>query len=154
MNDYTGWTTLFVVHTHYIILGMMFFLILGLISMNMNLKINRAVLFYNIGLNLTAIMLIVRGIIQVLDLNVISAFISGVASIGHTILGVSLILILVDIKKACIKKVFGWIFNPSFCWHHHIILILALFKVFIIIRVFSFLNFFLFQSSDYGILLK
>lgn len=103
MNDYTAWTTLFVVHTHYIILGMMFFLILRLISMNMNLKINGAVLFYNIGLNLTAIMLIVRGIIQVLDLNVISALISGIASIGHIILGVSLILILLDIKKACIK---------------------------------------------------
>lgn len=71
--------------------------------MNMNLKINRTVLFYNIGLNLTAIMLIVRGIIQVLDLNVISALISGIASIGHIILGVSLILILLDIKKACIK---------------------------------------------------
>lgn len=103
MNDYTAWTTLFVVHTHYIILGMMLFLILGLISMNMNLKINRTVLFYNNGLNLTAIMLIVRGIIQVLDLNVISALISGIASIGHIILGVSLILILLDVKKACIK---------------------------------------------------
>lgn len=103
MYDYTAWTTLFVVHTHYFILGMMLFLILGLISMNMNLKINRAVLFYNIGLNLTAIMLIVRGIIQVLDLNVIPAFISGVAGIGHIILGVSLILILLDIKKAFIK---------------------------------------------------
>lgn len=114
MNDYTAWTTLSVVHTHYFILGMMFFLILRLISMNMNLKINGAVLFYNIGLNLTAIMLIVRGIIQVLDLNVVSALISGIADIGHIILGVSLILILLDIKKACIKKVFGWIFNPSF----------------------------------------
>lgn len=103
MNDYTVWTTLSVVHTHYFILGMMLFLILGLISMNMNLKINRAVLFYNIGLNLTAIMLIVRGIVQVLGLNVISALISGIASIGHIILGVSLILILLDIKKACIK---------------------------------------------------
>lgn len=103
MNDYIAWTTLFVVHTHYIILGMMFFLILGLISMNMNLKINRAVLFYNNGLNLTAIMLVVRGIVQVLDLNVISALISGIASIGHIILGVSLILILLDVKKACIK---------------------------------------------------
>lgn len=71
--------------------------------MNMNLKINRTVLFYNNGLNLTAIMLIVRGIIQVLDLNVISALISGIASIGHIILGVSLILILLDVKKACIK---------------------------------------------------
>lgn len=103
MNDYAAWTTLSVVHTHYFILGMMFFLILGLVSMNINLKYNRAVLFYNIGLNLTAIMLVVRGIVQVLDLNVVSAFISGVAGIGHIILGVSLIFILLDIKKACIK---------------------------------------------------
>ena len=103
MNDYTAWTTLSVVHTHYFILGMMLFLILRLISMNMNLKINRAVLFCNIRLNLTAIMLVVCGIVQVLDLNVISALISGIASIGHIILGVSLILILLDIKKACIK---------------------------------------------------
>ena len=100
MNDYTAWTTLFVVHTHYFILGMMLFLILGLISMNMNLKINRAVLFYNIGLNLTAIMLIVRGIIQVLDLNVISTLISGIAGIGHILLGISLFMILLDIKRS------------------------------------------------------
>lgn len=103
MNDYTAWTTLSVVHTHYFILGMMLFLILELISMNINLKINQAVLFYNIGLNLTAIMLVVRGIVQVLDLNVVSAVISGIAGIGHIILGVSLILILLDIKKGCIK---------------------------------------------------
>ena len=90
MNDYTAWTTLSVVHTHYFILGMMFFLILGLVSMNMNLKINRAVLFYNIGLNLTVIMLVVRGIVQVLDLNVVLVVISGIAGIGHIILGVSL----------------------------------------------------------------
>lgn len=48
-------------------------------------------------------MLVVRGVVQVLDLNVVSALISSVASIGHIILGVSLILILLDIKKACIK---------------------------------------------------
>lgn len=103
MNGCTAFTTLSVVHTHYFILGMMFFLILGLVSMNINLKNNRAVLFYNVGLKLMAIMLVVRGIVQVLDLNVVSAFISGVSGIGHIILGVSLILILLDIKKACIK---------------------------------------------------
>ena len=103
MNDYTAWTTLSVVHTHYFILGMIFFLILGLVSMNVNFKSDRAVLFYNIGLNLTAIMLVVRGIVQVLDLNVVSALISGIAGIGHIILGISLILILLDIKKGCIK---------------------------------------------------
>ena len=88
MNDYTAWTTLSVVHTHYFILGMMFFLILGLVSMNMNLKINRAVMFYYIGLNLTAIMLVVRGIVQVLDLNVVSAMISGIAGIGHILFAI------------------------------------------------------------------
>lgn len=103
MNGYTAWTTLSVVHTHYFILSMMFFLILGLVSMNINLKINRAVLFYNIGLNLTAIMLVVRGIVQVLGFKVVSTLISGIAGIGHIVLGVSLILILLDIKKGCIK---------------------------------------------------
>ena len=71
--------------------------------MNANLKINREVLFYNIGLNLVAIMFVVRGIVQALDLNVVSAVISGIAGIAHIILGISLMLILFDIKKACIK---------------------------------------------------
>lgn len=75
----------------------------GVVSKNVNFKSNRAVLFYNIGLNLTAIMLIVRGIVQVLDLNVVSAVISDIAGIGHIILGISLMLILFDIKKSCIK---------------------------------------------------
>lgn len=51
-------------------------------------------------IKITAIMLVVRGIVQVLDLDVVSAVISGIAGIGHIILGVSLILILLDIKKS------------------------------------------------------
>lgn len=50
MNDYTTWTTLSVVHTHYFILGMTFFLVLGVVSTRVRFKSNRAVLFYNIGL--------------------------------------------------------------------------------------------------------
>ena len=38
MNGYTAFTTLSLVHTHYFILGMIFFLILGVVSMNINLK--------------------------------------------------------------------------------------------------------------------
>ena len=59
--------------------------------------------FYNVGFNLMAIMLVVRGIVQVLGFNVVSALISDIAGIGRIILGVSLILILLDIKKACIE---------------------------------------------------
>ena len=51
-------------------------------------------------IKITAIMLVARGIVQVLDLDVVSAVISGIAGIGHIILGVSLILILLDIKKS------------------------------------------------------
>ena len=40
MNDYTSWSTLSVVHTHYFILGMMFFLVLGLVSLNVNFSNN------------------------------------------------------------------------------------------------------------------
>lgn len=51
-------------------------------------------------IKITAIMLVVRGIVQVLDLNVVSAMISGIAGIGHILLGVSLVMILLDIKKS------------------------------------------------------
>ena len=45
---------------------------------------------------------VVRGVIQVLGLNVSSAAISGIAGIGHLILGVSMVLVLISIRK-CIK---------------------------------------------------
>lgn len=59
-------------------------------------------LFYHIGLNLTVIILVVRGIVQVLGLDVSGAVISGVAGIGHLILGISMVLVLISIRK-CIK---------------------------------------------------
>lgn len=48
-------------------------------------------------------MLVVRGIVQVMGLTVSSAAISGIAGVGHIILGVSLVMVLLDIKKARIK---------------------------------------------------
>ena len=49
-------------------------------------------------IKITTLMLVVRGVVQVLDLNVVSA-----AGIGHIILGVSLVMILLDIKKGALK---------------------------------------------------
>ena len=46
-------------------------------------------------IKITTLMLVVRGVVQVLDLNVVSA-----AGIGHIILGVSLVMILLHIKKS------------------------------------------------------
>lgn len=108
LNGFTGYTTLSVVHTHYLILGMFMFLILALLEKNiafMTKKTDRLVLAYQAGLNLTVIMLIVRGVLQVIAQNSLSAglnaSISGIAGIGHLILGVSLVMLLLEVKKAC-----------------------------------------------------
>ena len=104
LNGFTDFTTLSVVHTHYLMLGMLFFLMLVLLENNFHFignKVRKYLLFYHIGLNLTAIMLVVRGIVQVLSLNV-SGLISGIAGIGHLILGISMVLVLISIRK-CIK---------------------------------------------------
>lgn len=92
---YSVWTTLSVVHMHY--------LILGLVEMNVHFvdeKVNKYLMVYHIGLNVTVMMLVVRGIVQVTQMDVASAAISGIAGIGHTLLGIILILILIQIKHA------------------------------------------------------
>ena len=105
---FTEWTALSVVHTHYFILGMMFFLVLGLVEKSihfMDQKTNRAVIGYHVGLNITTIMLFIRGVLQVTVADTLShgmdAAISGIAGIGHLVLGVSMIMILLAIKKNC-----------------------------------------------------
>lgn len=61
-------------------------------------------LFCHIGLNLTVVMLVIRGVVQVLSLNVSSAVLFGIA---HLILGISMVLILILISiRNCIKDSF------------------------------------------------
>ena len=109
-NHFTGQTTLSVLHTHYFVLGMLFFLLLLLLEKNFafsSAKSDKILLFYNIGLNTTVAMLFARGITQVLNIPLSSgqdAAISGIAGLGHIILGVSIIYILLEIKKAVVKK--------------------------------------------------
>lgn len=105
-NGLTGKTTLGVVHTHYFLMGMVFFLLLLLLEKNFSFttaKTGRVLVSYQIGLNLTAVMFVVRGVTQVLGTALsagMSAAISGIAGIGHILLGVSLVLLLVQIKRS------------------------------------------------------
>ena len=105
-NNFTAKTTLGVVHTHYFLLGMVFFLLLLLLEKNFSFtgaKTGRILAVYHIGLNLTAVMFVVRGITQVLGTALssgMSAAISGVAGIGHILLGVSLVLLFLQIKRS------------------------------------------------------
>ena len=105
-NGFDGRTALGVVHTHYFMLGMVFFLLLLVLEKTFSFtdaKTGRVLAVYHVGLNLTAVMLAVRGVTQVLGTELssgMSAAISGMAGIGHILLGVSLVLLLLQIKRS------------------------------------------------------
>lgn len=105
-SGFTAKTTLSVVHTHYFLLGMVFFLLLVVLEKNLSFtgaKTGRVLLTYHIGLNLTAVMLVVRGVAQVVGDELsrgADAAISGIAGIGHILLGVSLVLLLLQIRRS------------------------------------------------------
>ena len=104
-NAFTGKTTLAVVHTHYFLLGMVFFLLL-LLEKSLRFsgeKTGRTLALYHVGLNVTAAALVVRGVAQALSLPLsrgLDASISGIGGIGHLLLGVSIVLLLLRIRKA------------------------------------------------------
>ena len=104
-NGFTAQTTLSVVHTHYFLLGLVFFLLLLVLEKDLSFtgeKTGRVLAVYHIGLNLTAAMLVVRGVTQVMGADLsrgADAAISGMAGIGHILLGVSLVLLLLQIKR-------------------------------------------------------
>lgn len=105
-HGFTAKTSLAVVHTHYFLLGMVFFLALVLLEKNFaftGAKTKTALMTYHIGLNMTAVMLAVRGVTQVLGTSLstgMSAAISGIAGIGHILLGVSLVVVLLQIRRS------------------------------------------------------
>lgn len=105
-HAFTAKTTLSVVHAHYFLLGMVFFLLLLVLEKDFSFtgpKTGRILAVYHVGLNLTAAMLVVRGVTQVLKItqsSSMNAAISGVAGIGHILLGVSLVLLLLQIKRS------------------------------------------------------
>lgn len=108
-NGFQGRTALGTVHTHYFLLGMVFCLLLLLLEKNLAFfgrNTGKVLIFYQVGLNLTALMLFCRGIVQVRGIDLSAALegaLSGMAGIGHILLGVSLVLLLLQIKKSCTR---------------------------------------------------
>lgn len=106
-NDFTGQTTLSVVHTHLLVLGVFFFLILALFIKNSpnileNKKFDKFYIVYNISVILFTVMLLVRGVVQVLGTSLstgLNASISGIAGVSHILLAASLIYFFVILKK-------------------------------------------------------
>ncbi len=104
-SGFTGKTALSVVHTHYFLLGMVFFLLLLLLEKSFAFsgeKTGCVLALYHVGINVTGAALLVRGVAQVLALplsRAMDASLSGVAGIGHLLLGVSMVLLLLRIRK-------------------------------------------------------
>lgn len=105
-NGYTGITVLGKVHTHLFLLGMLVFMMVALYAAQNdigNVKPFRAfMLTYNIGVPLTVAMMMVRGVCQVLRMQLsaaASASISRISGIGHILTGVGIFMLLVSMKK-------------------------------------------------------
>lgn len=113
INEFTGITTLSVVHTHLFILGMGFFLIFSLFQKNFpkitkNTKTKRFYILYNISLVLFTLTLLIRGIIQVLEIHpasVLNASLSGIAGISHILITISLIMFFMILKDSIQENV-------------------------------------------------
>lgn len=106
-NQFTGVTALGKVHTHLFLLGMVVFLLVALFADRLALEKQKSfstfMTVYNTGVPLTSVMLLVRGITQVLGLSLskgASAAISGIAGIGHILTGVGIVLLLLALRKA------------------------------------------------------
>ena len=111
-NGYDGVTVLGKVHTHLFMMGMMVFLMTALFAEHYELQKQKTFRIfmpvYNIGLAVTVVMMVVRGIAQVLNISLSSAAnasISGIAGIGHMLTGGGIILFLVSLKKAVGNRV-------------------------------------------------
>jgi len=111
MIDFTGETNLSLLHTHLFTLGMLFFLLV--LALEVTLKVSQQKFFngffvtYNIGLILTTIMMAVRGFLQTQGGEIskaMDASVSGIAGVGHMLLGIGLVLFFISLKRAVVIK--------------------------------------------------
>lgn len=105
--DYTSRTNLSLIHGHYISLGLFVFLFLLVLEKQFAFSkvksSKQLVIGYHIGLNITGLGFLMRGLTQVLEMDMtkgLNASISGISGMGHIILAISLLMILRNIKKA------------------------------------------------------
>ena len=105
-NNFTGNTTLSLLHAHLFTLGMLFFLIVASLNNNFSIIKHKKFKFffysYNIGLVITTAMLLWRGILQTLLIEptpAINASISGIAGIGHILLSIGIVTLFIIIES-------------------------------------------------------
>ena len=101
--DFSGKTTLSLVHVHLMVLGTFLFLLLALFTRHLKLEEERSFRrFHSIALPFMVIMMLVRGVLQVLGTSLSSganAAISGIAGISHILMLISFLLLFHALRK-------------------------------------------------------
>ena len=102
LNDFSGTTTLNATHTHTLVLGFIFFLVIVILEKVFtisNIKhFNIWLITYNIGLLSLISTLVARGILEILNKDF--AGLPHIAGTSHAILGLSLIWFMIILKKS------------------------------------------------------
>ena len=104
--DFSGKTSLSLVHVHLMVLGTFLFLLLALFTNHLKLEEERSfrsfLTLYSIALPFMVIMMLVRGVLQVLGTSLSSganAAISGIAGISHILMLISFLLLFHTFRK-------------------------------------------------------
>ena len=106
LNDFSGATTLNVAHTHTLVLGFIFFLVIVILEKVFTISnIKYFIIWlitYNIGLLSLISTLVARGILEILNKDF--AGLPHIAGTSHAILGLSLIWLMIILKKSIFSK--------------------------------------------------
>lgn len=102
-HDFDGPTQLSIVHTHFLVLGVLFLLIVAIFERLLVLSASPLYRWFtatfHTGLILTVAMQLVHGTMQVVDKDA-SAAISGIAGIGHVLLTVAFVIFFLTLRTA------------------------------------------------------
>ena len=105
-NSFDGVTTLSAAHTHTLVLGFIFFLLIMLIekifTISNNKFFNTWIIIYNIGLISLISTLVARGILEILSKDFVG--LPHIAGTAHTILAIALIWFMLILKKEVFKN--------------------------------------------------
>ncbi|MGL5244674.1 MAG: DUF2871 domain-containing protein [Sarcina sp.] len=105
LNNFNGITILSAVHTHTLILGFIFFMIVLLLEKNFKISsvksFGKWLIVYNFSLIYLLSTLVIRGILEVKGINFVG--LPHIAGLGHALMGISLIWFIIILKKSTIE---------------------------------------------------
>lgn len=106
-NGFTGKTTLAFTHLHLFMLGTFLFLLLAIFSKITDVAKQKTFAWflklYNVGLPFMVAMFFVRGIPQVLEMEIskgASSAISGIAGVAHIIMTIAIVMLFMALRKS------------------------------------------------------